>query len=203
MKKMERKIQQAGYQTVNVNYPSTRMPIEKLAGKCLAPAIRHCEAKHTEKIHFVTHSMGGILVRYYLQHHPLHNAGHIVMLSPPNKGSEIIDKLSKLSLFKWLNGPAALQLGTGKNSLPHRLGPLPHHAGIITGNRVNVLDIIPSRFIEGDSDGKVSIENAKLEGMKDFLVVPCSHTFIMNHDEVIEQTLHFLQYGSFHHGSGG
>ncbi len=203
MKKMERKIRQAGYQTLNINYPSTRMPIEKLAAKCLAPAIRQCEARAAQRIHFVTHSMGGILVRYYLEQHPLANAGHIVMLSPPNKGSEIIDNLSGLPLFKWLNGPAAQQLGTSHNSLPRKLGPLPHHVGIITGNRVNVFDLLPSRFISGDSDGKVSVESAKLEGMKDFLIVPCSHTFIMNHDEVIEQTIHFLQQGRFRHGPGG
>ena len=148
-----------------------------------------------DRVHFVTHSMGGILVRFYLANHRLVNLGRVVMLSPPNQGSETVDKLANMPGFGWLNGPAGQQLGTDENSLPNRLGPADFELGIITGNRS--INLILSTMIPGPDDGKVAVERAKLAGMADFLVVPHSHPFIMKKPLVIEQTQFFLEHGRF------
>lgn len=121
--------------------------------------------------------------------------GRVVMLSPPNHGSEVVDKLGELALFKFINGPAGLQLGTGHDSVPQSLGAPSFKAGIITGDRT--INLILSLLIPGPDDGKVSIESAKLEGMAGFCVVPASHPFIMKDRLAIEQTLVFLARGAF------
>jgi len=141
--------------------------------------------------------MGGILVRFYLAKHDINKLGRVVMLAPPNAGSELVDRLSKSQLFNLINGPAGKQLGTDVASLPNSLGAVNYEVGIIAGNRS--LNPIYSSLITGDNDGKVSTQNTRLEGMTDFIVLPYSHTFIMNRPQVIEQTLFFLQQGKFQH----
>jgi len=121
--------------------------------------------------------------------------GRTVMLAPPNQGSEVVDKLGNWKLFYTLNGPAGLQLGTGSNSVPNQLGPVDFQLGVIAGSKT--VNPLLSRLIPGDNDGKVSVSRTQVAGMKDFIVMPYSHTFIMRHKEVIEQALHFIQQGSF------
>ena len=67
--------------------------------------------------------------------------------------------------------------------------------GIITGSRS--LNPLTSWLVTGEDDGKVSVESAQLEGMADFLVVPNTHTFIMNSSQVAQEVVHFLEQGSF------
>jgi hypothetical protein len=139
--------------------------------------------------------MGGILVRYYLEHNEMPRLGRVVMLSPPNKGSEIVDKLGDTRIFKWINGPAGGQLGTDENSLPRSFGVPNYEVGIITGDKT--INPVLSLLIPGKDDGKVSIENAKLTGMKDFLIVHKTHPFIMNDDKVLQQVEAFIENGVF------
>ena len=154
-----------------------------------------CAVHSPEKIHFVTHSMGGILVRYYLSQTSLANIGAVVMLAPPNQGSEVVDNFKSVPGFKWLNGPAGIQLGTDKNSLPAKLGPVDFPVGIIAGNRT--FNPILSLFLPNPDDGKVSVERTKVEGMSDFVVIPVSHPFIMNDEEAISQAVNFIEHGRF------
>lgn len=193
--KMEEELNATGYNVINVDYPSRKQTIETLSNGYISKAVAQCKANNTEKIHFVTHSMGGILARHYLSQHSLDELGHVVMLSPPSQGSEIVDKLGDIPGFYALNGPAGQQLNTSEESLPNSLGPVDYPVGIITGNKS--INLILSMLIPGDDDGKVSIERAKLEGMTDFLVVPHTHPMIMRSDEVIRQTKLFLQQGTF------
>ena len=148
-------------------------------------------------MHFVTHSMGGILLRYYLSRHSIPELGRVVMLSPPNQGSAAADALLENPVYVWFNGPAGLQLGTGPDGIAASLGPVGFPLGIITGNRAAFFDSWLSDMIPGEDDGKVSVARAKVEGMTDFLVLPYSHSFIMEEEEVIAQTLHFLRHGMF------
>lgn len=195
MEALEERLASEGFRTCNVSYPSREHAIEKLAADFVLPAIAECFGEDAGVIHFVTHSLGGIIVRQLVASNAPVEFGRVVMLAPPNGGSEVVDVLGDWWLFQALNGPAGQQLGTSEASLPNTLAPLPFEAGIITGNRS--INLILSAMIEGDDDGKVSVENAKLEGMADFLVVPVSHPFIMKDSAVVEQTVYFLNHGVF------
>ena len=189
--KMASTLQREGFYVINYNYPSTKYSISALANIFVKDAVSQCDQLKSTKTHFVTHSMGGILVRQYLSQNNLENLGNTVMLSPPNHGSEIIDTLRKWSVFSYVNVPSARQLNTSFDSVPIKLGATNNSIGVITGNRS--FNPILSLLIPGDDDGKVSVESAKLDGMGDFLIVPHSHIFIMDSDSVIEQTNYFLR----------
>jgi len=193
--KLERHLEKKGFCVVNVGYPSREKTIQELSVDVIPTAIKQCPTNNESKIHFVTHSMGGILVRYYLEHNEVPKLGRVVMLSPPNSGSEVVDKLRGTRIFKWINGPAAEQLGTGLDSLPKTLDAPNYEVGIITGDKT--INPILSLLIPGKDDGKVSVESAKLQGMKDFLIVHKTHPFIMNDEEVLEQVTAFIKNGVF------
>ena len=195
MNKMQEALDKEGFETCNVDYPSTRHHIAELATDYIVPKILECTNGSIAPINFVTHSMGGIIVRYLAKEGLISLMGRVVMLSPPNHGSEVVDVLGSSWLFNWVNGPAGNELGTDGNSMPLQLGPPDFDVGIITGNKS--INLINSAMIDGADDGKVSVENAKLDGMKDFLVLPVTHTFIMKDKTVIKQTIHFLESGKF------
>ena len=197
LNKMADALQAAGFRAVNLDYPSRKKTIEELAPETIERGLSLCAQMQARTVHFVTHSMGGVLVRYHIRHHRPENLGRVVMLSPPNRGSEAADHLRDTALYKWLNGPAGQQLVTGPEGLPEQLGPVDFSLGIITGNQHSFFDAWLADVIPGTDDGKVSVERAKVKGMADFLVLPYSHPFIMNAQEVIDQTLHFLRRGRF------
>jgi len=196
---MEKAVIAAGYISLNLGYPSRSKRIEDIVDQHIIPAIKTCCDVGSHNIHFVTHSMGGIVLRLALQKLPLFQPGRVVMLSPPNQGSLIAQKMKNWWLFKLVNGPAGQQLGVEKSSLPVVLGPVDYETGIITGTKPCFFDRRISSLLPQDNDGKVGVEEAKVEGMKDFLLVPQAHPFIMNADQVIRETLHFLQTGTFSH----
>ncbi len=184
-----------GYVVLNLDYPSRRFRIEDLADGVLDEAVRGLRIEPPARVHFVTHSMGGIVVRYYLKHHRPTALGRVVMLSPPNQGSELVDRLKDLHVFRSIHGPAGQQLNASANEFLDRLGVVDFELGIITGR--TRLDPLAARLIPGPNDGKVSVERAKVRGMKDFLVLPHHHTFIMRRRAVIDQVVHFLRCGVF------
>jgi triacylglycerol lipase len=196
MKKLAQALDEEGYVPVIVDYPSRSHSIEYLADEVLHEVLGSLSRGPRPRIHFVTHSMGGIVVRYYLNNHRLEALGRVVMLSPPNQGSELVDLLKGSPVFKILHGPAGQQLGTADRFLKS-LGPVHFELGVIAGQKAG--DPVAGRIISGPNDGKVGVERTKVPGMKDFLVVPSSHTFIMRHRAVIDQVVRFLRHGVFLH----
>ena len=197
MEPIASRLRAAGYCVYNKGYPSRDDDIDWLAASAIGDALAFCERANAQRIHFVTHSMGGILVRQYLQEHRIEGLQRIIMLSPPNQGSEVADLLRDNYLYRLVTGPAGQQLGTGPDSIVAELAPVPGEIGIITGS--SSFDPWFSQLIPGADDGKVSITSAQLAEMQDFLVVEDGHTFIMYDNAVIGQILQFLDSGRFIH----
>lgn len=181
MKKLEKVLIKDGYFVINLDYPSRKEKIEDLSENYLKKALENKCTDKNKKIHFVTHSMGGIVVRYFLAKNKLKNLGRVIMLAPPNKGSKLADFLAKSLTINLILGPALKELKTDKKSLTQKI-PLPNYE----------FGVIASKY-----DEKVPVENTKLKNMKDFLLVPTTHTYIMNSNKVIKAIQSFLKNGKF------
>ena len=195
MAKMAVGLQEAGYTTANVDYPSQSASIEDLAPMAVNEGLEKCREANAQQIHFVTHSIGGILLRYAHDESPIAELGRVVMLAPPNQGSEIVDVTRDWPTVEIFSGEAGLQLGTDENSIPSQLGPVDFELGIIAGT--GTINLIMSAMLPQPNDGKVSVESTKVAGMSDFLLVDNSHHYIVSSDLVIENTITFLRSGRF------
>jgi pimeloyl-ACP methyl ester carboxylesterase len=193
MDHMEESLAENGYIVANIEYDSRDATIEELAMDTLPRAVEACG--DAEAIHFVTHSMGGILLRSYLAEHDIPGLARSVMLGPPNQGSEVIDRYGELPGFEWFSGPAGLELGTGIASVPRSLGPVTFDVGIIAGTRS--LNPILSLSLPGPDDGKVSVDATRVEGANDHIEMETTHIFMMRNDDVIGQVIHYLENGRF------
>ena len=195
MEKMAGRLEKSGYSVANIDYPSREGTVQQLATPAIQEGLDLCAAQGATIVHFVTHSMGGILVRQHLSDHTMKNLGRVVMLAPPNQGSEVVDTLGDVPGYELLNGPAGLQLGTDAASVPQSLGPVDFDLGVIAGTQS--INLVLSTMLPDADDGKVSVARAQIKGMCDFLVLDVTHPFIMKNDEVIDQVLHYLQHGEF------
>ena len=194
MGKLEQALASDGYQVANTGYPSRKENIQTLAPIAIESGLAACEQNYS-KVHFVTHSLGGILVRSYLQDHELERLGRVVMIGPPNQGSQVVDNLKNVPGFKLINGPAGVELGTDKDSVPVNLGPVTFELGVVAGTKT--FNPLLSQLLPNPDDGKVSVASTKVEGMQDFITAPHTHTFLMDAEVVIQQTKHFLRTGRF------
>lgn len=195
MSKMAAGLQEAGYTTANVDYPSQSATVEGLAYMAVNEGLSRCRETDPDRIHFVTHSIGGILLRYAHNQSPIPELGRVVMLAPPNQGSEVVDITRNWPTAEIFSGQAGLQLGTDENSIPSQLGPVDFELGVVAGTRT--INPFMSAMLPIPNDGKVSVESTKVEGMDDFLVVRNSHRYIVSSDIVIENTTAFLRSGKF------
>jgi pimeloyl-ACP methyl ester carboxylesterase len=195
MFKMQRCIAKAGFATLNIGYPSSRYPLDVLADKLHEQLSSHALSRF-KAVHFVGFSMGNLLIRAYLTKYRPENLGKVVMIAPPNKGSELADYFQNWWLYKKLYGPAGQQLITRQSEFQAILGDkLDYETGIIAGSRSQ--GIILSRLLPKPNDGKVTVENTRMNGMKDHIILSTNHIQISRHKGVIKQTVHFLKHGLF------
>ena len=195
MADLEYALRDDGYHVSNIDYPSRDKPVPALAEEAVPRGLEQCREAGASPVNFVTHSLGGILVRQYYSQHSPENVDRVVMMGPPNQGSEVVDNLKDVPGFDLLNGPAGRQLGTGENSIPDDLGPVNFETGIIAGTES--INLVLSTFLEEPNDGKVSVENTKVEGMCAFVTLPAMHPFMMQNENVIQEVRNFLKTGKF------
>jgi triacylglycerol lipase len=198
MKLIEWRLRHCGYRVLNINYP-TRKPISEIAERFLPASLEKQLGATHGPVHFVTHSMGGIVLRQYLADHPMENLGRVVMLAPPNQGSELADFYAKSSLLRLIAGPNLAALGTSPNDVPALLGPVQFELGVVAGDRR--LFPIPTHRLKGPNDGKVTVERTRVEGMKDQWIAHACHTFMTFRKDVFNQVVMFLNHGEFAHGT--
>jgi pimeloyl-ACP methyl ester carboxylesterase len=196
MHPLARALAAAGYRVINLPHPSRSLTIEQLARDYLPAQLRARGMDTAPRLHFVAHSMGGLVVRLYLQEYKPVNLGRVVLLAPPNAGSPVADRLSRSALCRWLIGPNLSRLGTSTaDAIAPMLAPPDYEVGIIAGN--TSINPIFSRWQNGANDGAVSVDSARLPGARDFLVVPYSHTLMLWREATAVQVLAFLRTGRF------
>ena len=194
-RRMQTAIKAEGYATLNLGYASRRKALQALA-EDIHPAIERFAERIEGSVHFVCHSMGGLLARVYLARHRPKHLGRVVMLGTPNGGSEIADRLKNLAAYRAFFGPAGQQLGTRRDAAIDELFPaVDYPVGIIAGNRS--IYPITSVMLPKPHDGRVSVENTRLDGMADHIVIGASHPWLVRNGEAIEQTIAFLKNGRF------
>ena len=175
-----------GFETLNVPYASFRKPLDEIIEDVAAEI-----GKSEKTTHFVTHSMGGIVVRLLADRFPELVTGKIAMLAPPNQGSEIIDWLSDSFVGRWALGPGGMAMSTQKTPLEIPGFKLGNEVMVIMGES-NPMPLF--RFLlDEENDGIVSVEKGKVEGMSKFRVRPGDHTFIMGRPEIQVEVGEFLK----------
>ncbi|UFX48121.1 alpha/beta fold hydrolase [Bradyrhizobium sp. 41S5] len=194
-RRMELALRDAGFATLNLDYDSRRKGLDALAEDIHPPLDRFAQSLDGS-VHFVCHSMGGLLARVYLARHRPARLGRVVMLGTPNGGSEIADRLKHLAAYRAFFGPAGQQLVTRRDAATSALLPaIDFPAGIIAGNRS--VYPITSMGLPRPHDGRVSVTNTRLDGMADHIVIRTSHPWLIRNREAIAQTLVFLRNGKF------
>jgi len=195
LRRLERALRRNGYATLNLGYASRCKPLEALA-EDIHPPIAAFAAQCDGPIHFVAHSMGGLLTRLYVAIHRPARLGRVVMLGTPNGGSEIADLLADLAIYRALFGPAGQQLSTVTAPVLAALPPPDYAVGIIAGCRT--IAPISSYFVlPRPNDGRVSVASSRLANMADHVTVKACHTGLPRHRDAIDQTIAFLHAGRF------
>ena len=194
MSMIERALSQNGYRVLNFGYPSRSESIKSIA-KRLHRTIGKTVPRDVHSVNFVTHSLGTIVVRYYLSRYRVNGLKRFVMIAPPNKGSEWARILDRLPLYRWFLGIAGQEIKHFPDSLPQILPQPPCEFGVIAGGWGNSTGINP--FIPGDDDGTVRVSETKLEGMKDFILIRGQHSTLLMQKRVIDNVIAFLGTGKF------
>jgi hypothetical protein len=197
MKAVEWRLEEEGYFVVNNSYPWLGKNIEEIAPPAVEEGLTACREAGKSQVGFVTHSMGGIVLRQYLQSKSIAGMWRVVMLAPPNQGSMMADQLMANEMIEPLLPKPARQLGTGDNSIPKMLGPVDFELGIIAGSNTRTIGSVGLDEVE--NDGTVAVEETYVEGMQDIIVMPVDHSFLMWRSEVLDQVVQFLHRGNFDH----
>jgi pimeloyl-ACP methyl ester carboxylesterase len=192
MKRVQDRLEQDGYLVVPFDYPSTRVDIAASA-KMLGDVVKSLEG--VEKISFVTHSMGGLVVRSWLGGGGDSRVRCLVMMGTPNKGAEVADILRDWHLYRLILGPAGQQLVAHESGTIAKL-PVPKIPfAVVAGGKGDDEGYNP--LIPGDDDGLVAVSSARLEGAEDSMTLPVLHSFLPFNAEVIDAVSRYLKTGAF------
>lgn len=162
----------------------------------LEPRVARFQEGLSGPMHIVTHSLGGLVARALIARRRPERLGRVVMLAPPNGGSELADTLARWHLAAGILGPVAPVLCTDRPARDAALlGEVDYPLGVIAGDRGSVL--IPPEILPRPHDGKVTVAATRVAGMADHIVLPVGHTTIMLNAGAIAQTLAFLARGAF------
>ncbi|MEE9334842.1 MAG: alpha/beta hydrolase [Granulosicoccaceae bacterium] len=183
------------YIVANIDYPSRQFPISELAENTVPAGIQACLAAGASEVSFVTHSLGGIMLRYYAEQKTELDIHRAVLLGPPNHGSEVVDNMRDVPGYKWLNGPAGQQLGTDNASVPSSLGAVNFDTAVVAGTFS--INLVLSTYLPDPDDGKVSVESSKVDNMCAHLQMDVSHPYLMKDDDIIAEVLNYLKDGRF------
>jgi triacylglycerol lipase len=197
MRSIAADLEEYGYQTVRIDYPSTEMEIPELAQQYLPKGIESCKQTGAKKIHLVTHSMGGIVARQYLQSNSLPQGSKVVMLSPPNHGSNLSETFGESWWYQWVAGPAAVSLTQKENGIINQLHTIHEPVGVIAAYRE--WSLWPESWLPKPNDGTVSVESMRLQEMDDFILINSGHATMRYNDEIHQQIRQFLIMGVFQH----
>lgn len=199
LKGAEWRLRGDGFEVVPVGYPSARMPAESIAGQYLPAALERLGIPGNRPVHFVTHSMGGLLLRRLLARQRPPNLGRVVMLGPPNQGSEAADFWGGSRLARRLAGPNLAALGTGPESFARSLPRADFPLLVIAGNRPLSPFWSP---LPKPHDGRVTVESTRLEGMTAHRVLPLTHSALAWSRTALELASTFLRTGSVGSAAG-
>lgn len=189
-----RRLSKAGFRVHNLGYPSRPQSLDE-AVDAVDEQLRRRGLAGNRRLNWVTFSLGGLVARSYLYSHRPAGRDRLVMMAPPNQGTKIVDSIGHLRLFRLAFGDLAAELGTGSDSLPSRLETPQAEIGVIAGSRgINPLG---RWLLNSDHDGTVTVDSTRLPGLADHLVLPHTHSFMMNAPRVAAETVHFLRYGRF------
>ncbi len=197
MRSIANDLDEYGYQTVSVSYPSTEMSIPEIAERFIPPAVDQCAQSGAHKIHIVSHSMGGVVARQYLQTNQLPDGSKVVMLSPPNQGSELSERFGDDAWYHYFVGPAGVSLSKKEGGIIPSLKAIDESVGIIAAYRS--WSVWPSEWLPKPNDGTVSVESMKLPEMDDFILINSGHATMRFSSEIQAQIRSFIQTGRFDH----
>lgn len=196
LKTIEGALYKEGFTVINLDYPARQKSLKQIAALLYTQIRQSLSQQKNNPLHFVTHSMGGLVLRILLSDYPFLKVNKIVMLAPPNRGSEVANFFHKNQIYRWFYGPSGQQLTTvAAQKLPNL--PNDCEIGIIAGSRC--IDPLCYFLLPKGNDGKVSINSTKLDNMRDHIILPVDHFFMVNQPEVILQVKAFLKHGIFEH----
>ncbi len=202
MRPAERALAAAGYPVLNLSYPSLKQPLDELVAG-LAEQIAPFAARHAGPVHFVGHSLGGLIIRRMMVTHRPTNLGRVVTVGTPHHGSALSNFTRRIGLERALLGQMGDLLCVGRPAeVEALLGKVDYPLGSIAGNRPGWQAVFGFCFTE-THDGKVTISSSKVAGMTGHIIVPFGHDQMVSKAEVHRQIIAFLREASFDDAGAG